>query len=266
MNSSPTLTSFKNPKFQFVHSLIKDKKTRDETGFFIAEGVRLAEEVINRRVPPQAVFFSSKLSARGIELVQHFQREKIDVSEVKADILDRLSDTETSQGILLVLPQKIMPVPDQVNLALIIDQLRDPGNMGTILRSAAAVGVGVVFVAPGSVDPFMPKVVRAAMGAHFHLPVLQADWALIRDYCKGKSHPPLRLFQAEAGSGNSMWQTDLTAPLALIIGGEAEGPSLQAREFADALLNIPMPGQFESLNAGVATSLLLYEVIRQRNS
>ncbi len=266
MNSSQLLTSFKNPKLQFVRDLVKDRTAREETGLFIVEGVRLAEEVHKHHILPRSVFFSSLVSDRGMELVKQYQEALVDITEVKPDILDRLSDTETSQGILLVLPQKMMPMPAATDLVLILDQVRDPGNMGSMLRSAAAAGTGVVFVAPGSVDPFMPKVVRAGMGAHFHLPIVLAEWPQIREYCIEKNLPPLQILLAEAGSGLSMWQADLTRPLAIVIGGEAEGPCQQARDLADALISIPMPGDFESLNAGVAASLLLYEIIRQRNS
>lgn len=265
MNSSQLLTSFKNPKIQFVRDLLKDRTAREETGLFIVEGVRLAEEVYKHHILPRSVFFSTLVSNRGMELVKQYQKAFVDVIEVKPDILDKISDTETSQGILLVLPQKMKSIPSATDLVLILDQVRDPGNMGTMLRSAAAAGTGVVFVAPGSVDPFMPKVVRAGMGAHFHLPILQAEWPLIIEYCKEKTLPPLQMLLAEAGSGLSMWQADLTRPLAIVIGGEAEGPCKQARDIADAHISIPMPGDFESLNAGVAASLLLYEIIRQRN-
>lgn len=266
MNTFQILTSFKNPKIQFVRDLIKDRAAREENGLFIVEGVRLAEEASRLGILPRSVFFCSHLSGRGLELIRQYQGAAVDVTEVKPDILDKLSDTETSQGILLVLPQLVMPMPASTDLVLILDQVRDPGNMGTILRSAAAAGAGVVFVAPGSVDPFMPKVVRAGMGAHFHFPILQADWTRISECCKVKTTPPLQVVLAEAGAGLSMWQADLTQPLALVIGGEADGPGPHARQLADTLVHIPMPGNFESLNAGVAASLLLYEIIRQRNS
>lgn len=265
MKPSQQLASFKNPKIQFVRELLSDSKTRAEAGLFVVEGVRLAEEAINSHLKPRTVYFSSTLSDRGGAIVRHCQEQSIEVLEMAPDLMDRLSDTETSQGILLTFPQETQPLPARADLVLIIDQLRDPGNMGTILRSAAAVAAGAVFIAPASVDPFMPKVVRAGMGAHFHLPVIRADWAQITHYCKEARTPPLRVFLAEAENGKNMWQADLSSPLALIIGSEAQGAGDQARALADEPVSIPMPGDFESLNAGVAASLLLYEIIRQRN-
>lgn len=261
-----TITSIHNPKIQFARDLLNNKTTRAEYGLFIVEGIRLAEEVLTTGLIPHSIIYSSQLSERGSELVSGFHSRGCEMVEVYPDVLDRLSDTETSQGILLVLPQKSNPLPASANLVLIIDQLRDPGNMGTILRSAAAVGVQAVFITPGSVDPYMPKVVRAGMGAHFRLSLQQAEWQVIRDYCKSNQPEPLNILLADSNGGDSMWQTDLTRPIALVVGGEADGASQNVRADCDSLIHIPMPGKFESLNAGVATSILLYEIIRQRMS
>lgn len=267
MNQVQSLTSFKNPKLQFVRELLRDRKAREETGFFVVEGVRLAEEALSHSlILPHMVVTSPNLSVRGKTLLQQKVMGSTELIEIPEDVMDRLSDTETAQGVLLVLPQKIEPLPQHSNLVVILDQVRDPGNMGTILRSAAAAGVGAVFTAPGSVDPFNPKVVRAGMGAHFHMPIIQADWQLIKKYCKEDQTPPLDVFLAEAENGESMWYMNLVSPLALIIGSEARGSGAEAQNLADKRICIPMPGKFESLNAGVAASLLLYEVIRQRSS
>jgi len=265
-DESTLITSIHNPKVQNVRALLKDRSTRAEQGLFVVEGIRLAEEAFAAGLRPHLVLYSNQLSVRGEELLAGFQANGCESHEVIPDVLDRLSDTKTSQGILLIVPQNTAPLPLGVNLVLIIDQLRDPGNMGTILRTAAAVGVQVVFLTPGSVDPYMPKVVRAGMGAHFRLNLHQADWPRIRQYCIENQPAPLRILLADSGGGSAMWQTDLVTPFALVVGGEAEGASEMAREFIDDLVHIPMPGEFESLNAGVAASILLYEAIRQRHS
>ena len=260
------ITSFKNPRVQFLRSLLSDKSTRTETGLFITEGIRLAEEVLHAGITPHSVFYSEQLTGRGTALIQACVERKVELIELSPELMNRISETETVQGILMVVPQQSHMLPDSSDLVLILDQIRDPGNMGTILRTAAAAAIENVLVTPGTVDVYMPKVVRSAMGAHFRLAITQMSWTEITQYCKETLHPPLRIILADSGGGTDMWATDLKSPLAIVVGGEAEGVSLEGRESADALIHIPMPGKFESLNAGVAASILLFEVLRQRNS
>jgi TrmH family RNA methyltransferase len=200
-----------------------------------------------------------------MKLVETLTTLGTEVFELAEPVLESLSDTETSQGVLLVLTQAETSLPATTDFALVLDQIRDPGNLGTILRSAAAAGVRVVFLPPGTADAFAPKVVRAGMGAHFRLAIRSVDWAEITRYCRESCNPPLKLLLAESGGGKACWQMDLKAPLALVIGGEAEGASAEARQAVDELVYIPMPGKFESLNAAVAAGILLFEVVRQRS-
>ena len=263
--SGGVISSFHNPRVQFVRSLIERRSPHAENGLFVAEGIRMGEEVLAAHLLPKSVYFSNPLSTRGQELLARLEKLDTELIELTPDVLSRLSATETSQGLLFVLPQQLLPQPTHADLVLIIDQLRDPGNLGTLLRTAAAVGVPLVFFTPGNVDPFMPKVVRAGMGAHFRLCLRQAQWTEIIEYCRVTQPAPLKLLLASSAGGASLWQTDLTEPLALIVGGEAAGASPEARQRADTLIHIPMPGNFESLNAGVAASIILYELIRQRS-
>jgi TrmH family RNA methyltransferase len=119
-----------------------------------------------------------------------------------------------------------------------------------------------VLLGPGTTDAFSPKVVRAGMGAHFRLPVLNLDWDGIRQVCQ----PQTKIYLAEAGTGIPYWELDLRRPVTLVVGGEAEGASQDARQSADELVRIPMPGKSESLNAAVAASILMFEVVRQRSA
>jgi len=143
---------------------------------------------------------------------------------------------------------------------LILDKIRDPGNLGTLLRSAQAAGVDLVLIPPETSDPFAPKVVRSGMGAHFRLPILHADWNEIRARL-GKTP----VYLAETENAIPCWETDFKSALALVVGGEAEGASPEARELASQNVVIPMPGGMESLNAAVAGSVLMFEVVRQRS-
>ncbi|MDL1927272.1 RNA methyltransferase [Anaerolineae bacterium AMX1] len=138
------------------------------------------------------------------------------------------------------------------------DQIRDPGNLGTLIRSADAAGVDAALIPPETADPFAPKVVRAGMGAHFRLPILSMGWEDIVRESEG-----LQVWLADM-DGEPCWQADLRAPLALIVGGEAEGASAAARRLATRQVKIPMAGKAESLNAAVAGSVLMFEAMRQK--
>ena len=253
------ITSSQNPKLKLVRALLGRAKERREANAFVVEGVRLVEEAVKANWQFQFVLFSDGLSERGKELVKTLTANQIEVEETSGDLLQNLSETETPQGILAVLPLSNLPIPDSPNFVLIPDQIRDPGNLGTLLRTAAAAGVQAALLPPETTDAFAPKVLRAGMGAHFRLPIHSMIWDEIREQIKD-----LHIYLADM-NGRTCWETDLRQPLALIIGGEAEGASEEARKLTAQKIAIPMPGNIESLNAGVAGSVLMFEVLRQRS-
>jgi TrmH family RNA methyltransferase len=256
------ITSPQNPKLKLVRALQGRPKERREEGAFLAEGVRLVEEALAADWSIRFVLYASGLSQRGEALLERIGASGLEVDEVSGDLLQAVSETETSQGILAVLEQSTLPLPDFPNFILIPDQIRDPGNLGTLIRTAAAAGVQAVLLPPETADAFGPKVVRAGMGAHFRLPVRSMEWDEIEQVC---TQTNLRVFLADM-NGQPCWETDFRGPLALIVGGEAEGASEQARDLANVNVSIPMPGKAESLNAGIAGSVLMFEVVRQRVS
>ena len=255
------ITSKQNSKLKLVRALFGRSKEREEAGAFVAEGVRLVEEAFTAAWPVRFVLYSDGLSERGQMLVAKLNASGADLEDVSADLLQSLSETDTSQGILAVLNNHQLPLPPTPDFLLIPDQIRDPGNLGTLIRSAAAAGVGAVLIPPETTDAFAPKVVRAAMGAHFRLPVRTTSWDEITQVTRSAG---LKVFLADM-DGPSFWNTDLRASLALIVGSEAEGASPAARSLAGQNISVPMPGQAESLNAGVAGSILMFEVVRQRS-
>ena len=260
------INSAQNAKVKRVRRLLQDRQERRQEGMYVLEGVRLVEEAANANVRADLVLYSTDLSTRGRDILTRFTSMGVPCEEVEARILRSLSDTESSQGILAVVQQPAASLPDEWDLLLVLDQIRDPGNMGTILRSAAASAVQGVMLTPGSIDAFAPKVVRAAMGAHLKVPILSLEWPQILTICREKLPHPASILVADSSRGVPCWQADLRQPLALVIGSEAEGPQPVAYSVADGLVHIPMPGKTESLNAAMATSILLYEVIRQRMS
>lgn len=253
------IVSPQNPKVKLVRALAGRPKERREAGAFLAEGVRLVEEALLAGWPFRFVLHTDELSERGQGLVEKLRAQKVEIDPIGAALMRSLSDTETSQGILAVLEEHELTQASPLDFALIPDSVRDPGNLGTLLRSAGAAGVQSVLIPPETVDPFSPKVVRAGMGAHFHLPILSMSWEQIRDRVKG-----LQVYLADM-DGASCWEADFKSPLALIVGGEAEGATGRAHQLASRLVSIPMLGRTESLNAAVAGSVLMFEVLRQRS-
>jgi len=258
------ITSLHNPKVQAVRKLQVQAKRRQEEQAFVIEGVRLAEEVLGAGWKAKQVFYTSQLDERGVALVSSFASRGVPVDEVTEALMKSVSQTETPQGLLVVLEMRTLPLPTNPHFLLILDGLRDPGNMGTILRSALAAGVQGVLLPPGSVDVWSPKVLRAGMGAHFRLPIQTLGWDAIRRTLEGEAGK-LKVWLADSTGGLPYSRVDLRAPLALIIGGEAAGAGSEAHSLAVQKLHIPMPGGSESLNAAVAASILLFEVVRQRS-
>ena len=224
------------------------------------EGVRLFEEAVDSSWPMRFVLFDESLSERGKLKVESLISQGVDVEEVSTSVMKAISETEAPQGILAVLESTQLPITNSLNFILIPDQIRDPGNLGTLLRSAAATGAQAVLIPPETTDAFAPKVLRSGMGAHFKLPIHSMNWDEIRNVIKSAG---LQVFVADM-DGQSCWEVDLRQPVALVIGNEAEGASESARGVANGKISIPMSGMMESLNAGVAGSVLMFEVVRQR--
>jgi len=256
------ITSAQNSKIKLVRALLGRARERREANAFVVEGVRLVEEAMNSNWMFQFALYDENLSERGMTEVESLKSRGVDVEMVSGSLMNSISETETPQGILAVLQFTQLPIPNGPNFILIPDQIRDPGNLGTLLRSAAATGVQAVLLPPETTDAFAPKVLRSGMGAHFRMPIHSMAWDEIEQICKSAN---LQVYLADM-DGQSCWGTNLRQPLALIIGGEPEGASSEARKLANQQISIPMRGEMESLNAGVAGSILMFEAIRQRSN
>ncbi len=256
------ITSSSNTKIKLVKVLQNHARSRQSEGAFVIEGVRLVEEAVRASWPVQFVLYDETLSKRGLDLVNTIQSEPgIAVSEISPGLMKEISDTETPQGILAVLGRESLTPPKSPSFIVIADQVRDPGNLGTLLRTAEAVGAEAVYLTPGTVDAFAPKVLRAGMGAHFYLPVLEKTWQEIQSLLIG-----LPIFLAEAASSQPLWKADFRQSCALLIGGEAFGASPEGEQAATHRVAIPMRGRAESLNAAIAGAILMAEVLRQRQA
>jgi RNA methyltransferase, TrmH family len=175
------------------------------------------------------------------------------------DLIARISQVVTSSGILAVVRTPAPPpLPESIENCLVIEGIQDPGNLGSILRSAVASGVSQVFLSPGSVFAWAPKVVRAGQGAHFFLCIHEnVDFAKLRERTRA------RIIATEPRAHESVFEADLRGPVAWLFGNEGAGLSAQAAALAAERVRIPMPGEAESLNIAAAVAICLFEQVRQ---
>ncbi len=252
------ITSTQNERIKYTRSLGR-RRTRQREGRFVVEGTRLVDETARAGIKPAFALYTKAWAATPagqlqLPAVSQAQEGSWLVSE---EVLAACSDTRSPQGVLLVVPfPQIQPRP---GLILILDQLRDPGNLGTILRSALAASVGQVILTPGTVDVYSPKVVRGAMGAHFHLPVSSLAWPAIAEQLAGRE-----VWLADAAGHIPYDKVNWVQPSALIVGGEASGAGEKAAVHATGRVSIPIAGEVESLNAAMAATVILFEAARQR--
>jgi TrmH family RNA methyltransferase len=273
------ITSPSNPRISKLHDL-HTTRGRKKSGLFLMEGPHLLEALLDAGIMPREVYYQPELlqrTAKGRSLLARLlhtpslnEEQLIEVSE---RAIESLGEAQTSQGVISVLPLDALDpellhtkrAPAQRPVLLILDDLADPGNMGTILRTALAANVNEVLLSSNCVDYLSPKVVRAAAGAHVALPV-RADlsWEAIAEraieHCGGE----VRVLLAEAGSPFVYYEQDLTKPFALIIGSEAHGPSKEAHMLATRTISIPLANGVESLNAAMAAGIILFEAARQQ--
>lgn len=261
MGSGVKIASRQNERIREAKKL-SQKKYRDQRGRLLVEGVRLVEEALAASLVEQ-LFFTERLlaSPRGQALVQWAQNGAVEAWECSEAALGELTDTVTSQGVVAVAHKPSWPVAIQ-GVVVIADEIQDPGNLGTLLRTAAAVGAQGLFVVKGSVDPYSPKVLRASMGAVFQLPHwLVEREELLRQLRKSQTS----IVVADLQDADSFWNVTYPPQLAVVIGNEGRGVHPSFREQADLVVRIPLLGQVESLNASVAAGVLLYEILRQHH-
>lgn len=262
------ITSLANAHLKYARSL-SQKKYRALHRQFTVEGTRLIEEATRAGLAPALVFLEPttvERDARAKTLLSRLRAATAAIHPVTPDVLRALAETETPQGIVAVYPFPQIACPDYPQFLLILDSIRDPGNLGTILRTAWAAGVDAVYLAPGTADAYNPKVVRGAMGAHFFMSIQAAAWneiaRAVAAFCRNVSIP--RVYLADARGEIEYTRVDWAPPRALIVGGEAEGASEHARRLATARISIPMPGRAESLNVAVAAGILLFAAVKRK--
>jgi TrmH family RNA methyltransferase len=225
--------------------------------------VRLVAEAVATRQRARLVLYNREAltrSASGASLFSEIPGWADRWYDVDERVMRAAAHTESPQGVLAVLS---LPTPDaltervQRGFGVLLDRLADPGNAGTILRTADAAGVAYVCAMAGSVDLFAPKVVRAGMGAHFHLSLyVDMEWEDVDRELMG-----VTLAVTDVGQGRSIYDVDWPESVALVVGSEARGVSEEARRRADLRAHVPMRSGVESLNASVAASIIIYSAL-----
>ncbi len=250
---------------------LRQKKYRDESGLFLIEGIHLVETALAANWNIECLFVCQEqlATAQFSSLLDRYAEKGKKVLLVSAPIFKKMAETESPQGIIAIVQQsKLDLLTDTGALTqqgspfwVILDAVQDPGNVGTIIRTADAAGATGVVLTPGCADLYAGKTVRASMGSLFHLPIYKSSVKLCLEHFSGKNIP---LFVADANSATNYNEFDLTATCAVVFGNEGAGVSEAFRQHAASAIRIPIIGKAESLNVASAAAVILFEAARQR--
>lgn len=262
------ISSTTNKQVKYVSNLVKKAKARREEDLFVAEGVRMCSEIPKDRI--RALYISKSFAAQSQAAALIKGVRSVEV--VTDEVFQALSDTQTPQGVLALVQQyhyelkDILPASGQKENALImiLEHLQDPGNLGTILRAGEGAGVTGILMDHETADIYNPKVIRSTMGSVLRVPFV------ITDDLAGAVHDlkdrGVKVYAAHLKGTRSYDQMDYHGPSAFMIGNEGNGLTQETAALADEYILIPMLGKVESLNAAVASSILMYEAARQRRN
>jgi RNA methyltransferase, TrmH family len=242
------IESIQNPKVKQWKKLLT-KKERDNSGTFLVEGFHLVEEALKQHESVIEIIVSDKTG-----LPPRWDSGEVPVTLVTEEISNSLSDTEAPQGIYAVCRQVQLEVPN-ARTYLLIDAVQDPGNLGTMIRTADAAGIDAVVVGKGSVDVFNSKVLRSAQGSHFHLPIIRGD---LNDWVERLKAKNISVYGTALEGASAYTDISTDESFALLVGNEGSGVNKELLEKTTANLYIPIYGKSESLNVAVATGILLY--------
>lgn len=255
------ITSTSNPQVKKLLQLQKKSKVRNEEKIFLVEGLRMFAEVPEDRV--EKVYISESLYNR--------KKHELNLQRFSTEILSdhvfqHVSDTKTPQGILCLVRQKNYEIDELLNVEsphfIVLDNLQDPGNLGTIVRTAEGAGVTAVFLSKDCVDLYNPKTIRSTMGSIYRMPVVYVENLV--ELLQNFKRKGIKSYAAHLEGKNAYDKEDYQTGTAILIGNEGNGLRQEVSESADIWVQIPMQGQVESLNAAIAASILMFEVYRQR--
>lgn len=257
------ISSTSNAHVKQVTALTKKAKYRKETGLFVVEGVKMFSELARDRI--QAVYVTERFMDNPGHKSMLTGVKKVEM--VTEDVLKAMSDTQTPQGVLALARQYEYRVEDILNMPgpahiMILETIQDPGNLGTILRAGEGAGVTGIIMNSSSADIYNPKVIRSTMGSIFRVPFIYVD-DLRKTVVLLKKHK-IYIYAAHLAGIKDYDEEDYKGAVGFLIGNEANGLDAETANLADSYIRIPMLGKVESLNAAVASSILMFEAARQR--
>lgn len=258
------LTSLNNPLIKQIRKL-HNSKERKKQNLFLLEGTNLIEAAIKENCPLKEVCLTAQWQDHHPQLYQKLPLLAQRVELVSPEILQKISTTVNPDGIIAT----AIPQPPQYNsnsplkLGLMMERLQDPGNLGTIIRTAVATGVEALWLSQESVDPENPKVLRASVGEWFRLPMITGQ--SLREIIKFYQSQGVQVVATLPQAQKIYWEIDYTQPTMILLGNEGAGLSDDLAMLADEQIRIPLQNQVESLNVAIATAIILYEAQRQRD-
>ena len=253
------ITSISNSQVKTVINLLKKSGERKKLGLFVIEGIRMFTEIPADRL--HKVYVSESFENNNRALLSEYEYEVVD-----DNIFKQMSDTKTPQGIMATVRMLEYEMSDvtggDASLLVVLENIQDPGNLGTIIRTAEGAGATGIIMSKETVDIYNPKTIRSTMGSLFRMPFVYVD-DICGTVCE-LSNRGIRTYAAHLSGENEYYKEDYAGGTAVLIGNEGNGLTEEITSKADRLVKIPMAGKLESLNAAVSAAIILYEAARQR--
>ena len=260
-----TITSKDNELIKHIRKL-KDKKYRDESNEYVVEGVKLVEEAVKENAKIKQIIVCED-TTRTYEIPTHIMLEiaKYECISVSDKIFNIITQVTNPQGIMAIIEKNAQDaqIDYSQDIIVVLDDVQDPGNLGTILRTVDSIGLNQIIVSKGTADAFNSKVVRSTMGAIFRIKIIEVE-NLAQAIKEMRKHH-FKLMVTSLQTENSIYDIDFNKKI-IVIGNEANGVSKEIQDMADEKAKIPMLGRTESLNASVAAGVVMYEYVRQKLS
>lgn len=258
-----TITSKDNELIKHIRKL-KDKKYRDESNEYVVEGVKLVEEAVKENAKIKQIIVCED-TTRTYEIPTHIMLEiaKYECISVSDKIFNIITQVTNPQGIMAIIEKNAQDaqIDYSQDIIVVLDDVQDPGNLGTILRTVDSIGLNQIIVSKGTADAFNSKVVRSTMGAIFRIKIIEVE-NLAQEIKEMRKHH-FKLMVTSLQTKNSIYDIDFNKKI-IVIGNEANGVSKEIQDMADEKAKIPMLGRTESLNASVAAGVVMYEYVRQK--